>query len=256
MGVTDFVGIVDSKGQRELAVPFSHSMHTHICTGSSTATAYLTADVLSRPNLTVAVSVMTEKILFDSSGSEPRAIGVELSTSPTSTRYCARATREVILCAGAVGSPQLLMLSGVGPAQELQELEIPLVKDLSAVGKNLYDHISSGPLIFRATPGITWDYLNKPFSGAMALIKWLMFGKGPMATLPCTSGAFVRSDDPSLPLRAKDPSTRDAEVKDLTSGPNAPDIELVWFPLIALEGGFRQPPPGVAGITMVSIHGM
>ena len=99
-----------------------------------------------------------------------------------------------------------------------------------------------------------------------------MFGRGPMATLPCTSGAFVRSDDPryvlfsdqsssadfqiSLPLRAKDPSTRDAEVKDLTSGPNAPDIELVWFPLIALEGGFRQPPPGVAGITMVSIHGM
>ena len=139
MGVTDFVGIVDSKGQRELAVPFSHSMHTHICTGSSAATAYLTADVLSRPNLTVAVSVMTEKILFDSSSSEPRAIGVELSTSPTSTRYCARATREVILCAGAVGSPQLLMLSGVGPAQELQELEIPLVKDLSAVGKNLYD---------------------------------------------------------------------------------------------------------------------
>ena len=118
---------------------FLHSTHAHICIGSSTATAYLTTDVLSRPNLTVAVSVMTEKILFDNSGSEPRAIGVELSTSPTSTRYCARATREVILCAGTVGSPQLLMLSGVGPAQELQELGIPLVKDLSAVGKNLSD---------------------------------------------------------------------------------------------------------------------
>lgn len=118
---------------------FAFSMRAHIRLGSSTATAYLTTDVLSRPNLTVAVSVMTEKILFDKSSGEPRATGVELSTSPTSTRYRAMATREVILCAGAVGSPQVLMLSGVGPAQELQELGIPLVKDVPAVGKHLSD---------------------------------------------------------------------------------------------------------------------
>ncbi|KAJ3538326.1 hypothetical protein NM688_g6537 [Phlebia brevispora] len=235
MGVSGFLGMVDEHGQR-----------------SSTATAYLSKDVLARPNLTVAISTMVEKILFDKTGDQPRAVGVELSTSPTSPRYRVTATHEVILSAGAVCSPQILLVSGVGPAKELEILGIPVVKDLSEVGKNLSDHISCGPLNFPTKPGVTWDYLNGPLSGAMALFRWLVFGKGPMATLGTPAGAFVRSDDPNLPLRAKDTALRDDTVKDLTSGPNAPDIEILWAPVLVLDHGLKAPP---AGINVVFVKG-
>lgn len=93
-----------------------------------------------RPNLTVAVNAHVDQILFDQGkDEEPRAIGVLISTSPMSPKYAVRARNEVILSSGAVGSPQLLLLSGVGPAEELSELSIPVVKDLPAVGKNLSD---------------------------------------------------------------------------------------------------------------------
>ena len=83
---------------------------------------------------------MVERILFDTTGTQPRAGGIELSSADLAlSRYRVSATREVILCAGSVASPQLLLLSGVGPASELQALEIPVVKDLPAVGKHLSD---------------------------------------------------------------------------------------------------------------------
>lgn len=82
---------------------------------------------------------MVEKILFDTTGEEPRAVGVELSSSPTSPRYGITATREVILSAGTVCSPQILLVSGVGPAKELEVLGISVVKDLPAVGKHMLD---------------------------------------------------------------------------------------------------------------------
>ena len=99
----------------------------------------MSPDVLSRPNLTVAIKTTVEKILFDESGAEPRAIGVEMSKSPKSPKYCVRAIREVILSAGAVATPHLLLLSGIGPQEELSKVGIKAVKDLSQVGKNYYD---------------------------------------------------------------------------------------------------------------------
>ena len=107
--------------------------------GNSAAVAYLSANVLSRPNLTIAVNTMVEKILFDESGAEPRAIGVEVSKSSKSPKYRVLATREVILSAGAVATPHLLLLSGIGPQEELSKVGIKAVKDLSQVGKNYYD---------------------------------------------------------------------------------------------------------------------
>jgi choline dehydrogenase-like flavoprotein len=95
--------------------------------------------VLKRPNLTVAVTTTVEKVLFDESGSEPRAIGVEVSKSPVSPKYRVRANREVILCGGTVATPHILLVSGIGPQEELSKVGIKVVKDLSQVGKNYCD---------------------------------------------------------------------------------------------------------------------
>ena len=109
-------------------------------TGSSTATAYLDTEVLGRPNLTIATSMTTEKILFTRNNDDvPRASGVQLCASEGAPRYVVRADRGVILSAGAIGSPQILMLSGIGPAAELARLSIPLIRELPQVGQNLFD---------------------------------------------------------------------------------------------------------------------
>ena len=83
------------------------------------------------------MSTHTERILFVSSPDGLKAVGVLISTSRDAPKYAVRASREVLLCAGVVGSPQLLMLSGVGPSEQLQQLKIPAVRDLPAVGQLL-----------------------------------------------------------------------------------------------------------------------
>ena len=107
--------------------------------GSSSSTAYLTADVLKRPNLTISTDAVAEKVIFSTEEGIPRAIGVEVSTSGRMKKYCVRAAKEVILCAGAISSPHLLFVSGVGSQEELELAGVPLVKNLPAVGKHLLD---------------------------------------------------------------------------------------------------------------------
>lgn len=108
-------------------------------TGSSTATAYLTKTSLKRPNLTVGTGALAEKIVFSSENGRPRATGVVLSRSRGGPRYIATARREIIICAGSVNTPQLLMLSGIGPSKHLQDMDIPIVKTMPGVGQNLSD---------------------------------------------------------------------------------------------------------------------
>lgn len=86
----------------------------------------------------MAINAHVDKILFDQSEGSLRAIGIEVSTTPTSPRFRIRATREAVLSAGAVCTPSVLLLSGVGPAADLQKLDIPVVKDLPA-GQYLSD---------------------------------------------------------------------------------------------------------------------
>lgn len=99
----------------------------------STATAFLRT-AMERPNLTVLTSALTNQVLFDGT----RAIGVSFLQNGEQRKAMAR--REVIVCSGAINSPQLLLLSGLGPAEELAAFGVPVIKDLPGVGKNLHDH--------------------------------------------------------------------------------------------------------------------
>jgi choline dehydrogenase len=102
----------------------------------STAVGYL-RPAMKRANLQVVTNALSERILFDGT----RATGVEFRRDGVVTTV--RAAREVILCGGAINSPQLLMLSGVGPRDHLAELGIPVVHHLAGVGQSLQDHYSA-----------------------------------------------------------------------------------------------------------------
>ncbi|KIK53250.1 hypothetical protein GYMLUDRAFT_100419 [Collybiopsis luxurians FD-317 M1] len=234
LGVANFIATLDSKGSR-----------------SSTATAYLTPDILSRPNLFVAISTVVEKVLFEKRGDSVQASGVEISTGRTSPRYRVTARSEVVLCAGAIGTPQLLLLSGIGPAAELKTLDIHTMVDLPAVGKHLNDHISSGSVVFPAKPGHTWDRMRSLPSQMFALFKWLVFGTGPLSAQGAAAAAFVRSDDKCLPYDSK--ASAGVNVQDLTTGPGAPDIELYWLPSIFTNYGFDDVPASLNGISMGAV---
>ena len=103
----------------------------------STALTYVNPN-RHRLNLIIRANVRVRRILFeDTSTGSPRAVGVEVESGGEVFRIEAE---QIVLCAGAIASPQLLMLSGVGPSDELYGLGIPVVKDLPGVGKNLRDH--------------------------------------------------------------------------------------------------------------------
>lgn len=87
----------------------------------------------------MAISTVTEKIIFDDSGSEPRALAVEVSQSAKSPKYRVGARKEIIVSCGVVATPQLLLLSGLGPKEDLAPLDIKVVKDLPQVGRNYRD---------------------------------------------------------------------------------------------------------------------
>ncbi|EIM79461.1 GMC oxidoreductase [Stereum hirsutum FP-91666 SS1] len=220
-GASTFMSFVDGKGGRH-----------------SVANAYLTPSVLARPNLTISVNTYTEKIIFSTTGEDsaegPRAIGVQVSQSRDGRKWRVKAAKEVIVCCGTIATPQLLLLSGLGPSSHLNSLSPPIriIKDLPQVGLNYFDHISAGPLNIRAKPGYTFDYLNGPLSGLNAMVKWLIWGTGPMASLASPGAAFVRSDDERIPFDGR--SSTAVDIRDTTSGPNAPDLEIVWFPVAVL----------------------
>ncbi|KAI0708467.1 GMC oxidoreductase [Earliella scabrosa] len=214
---------------------------------SSTATTYLRKEVRNRPNLTIASRARTERVLFTSGVDGARAVGVQISTTRDGPKYAVRATREVIVCAGTFGSPQLLLLSGVGPSEQLEKLKIPVVRDLPAVGRGLLDHLCTST-VFRARPGWTWDgVVQNPLRSAWTLLRWLTFGTGPMGALCGQAAIFARSDDKRLPYG------RDLPVVNTTSGPKAPDFEFVVFPMAVINYGHAFPPRGNLGISVGAI---
>jgi 4-pyridoxate dehydrogenase len=151
----------------------------------SAATAYL-HPVLSRDNLTIEVNAHVTRIALEGS----RAVGIDYIQN--SARYAARAEREVIVSAGTINSPQLLMLSGIGAAQELELHDIPVRVPLAGVGRNLQDHAAALILYGRNSPGpvarnMRWDRL------ALELGRGCLFGTGFTTDLPGGITAFLKT---------------------------------------------------------------
>ena len=148
----------------------------------SAAVAYL-APVRSRPNLTVHTGAMASRVTFDGR----RASGVTYSMRGKA--YHQPAAREVILSGGAINSPQLLMLSGIGPAGELRRHRIDVVHDAAGVGRNLQDHLDICTLQHCTQP-ITYDRANEP---KMAFDYFLRGHRGAGSSNIAEAGGFWRS---------------------------------------------------------------
>ncbi|KAF7374613.1 hypothetical protein MSAN_00345900 [Mycena sanguinolenta] len=203
----------------------------------SSETAYLTKDVLARPNLKVAIHAQVTRLIFDQVDGATRAVGVEFANSPKGLRYKARARKEVILSAGAIHSPHILMLSGVGPASELQKHGIPVVRDLPGVGANLVDHPVVDMYLRDKKNNSVKILRPKSIFESLALMRevarYKLFGTGMLATNFGESAAFVRSDDPIL----FPPLDFPHKLEDSTSGPASPDLELFCTPMAYKDHG-------------------
>ena len=153
---------------------------------SSAAQAFL-HPALKRANLAVAVKAHVARVRIEGR----RATGVLYRQG--GEEHEARARREVILAAGAVNSPQLLMLSGIGPADELRQVGIVPAIDLPAVGRHLQDHIDC--LVQTEAKLPVTDYKHARPLPALAIgAWWMLFHSGPAARIPIDGGAFLRSD--------------------------------------------------------------
>ena len=153
----------------------------------STAKAYIDR-ARGRPNLEIRTGAHATKLLIEND----QAVGVEYQ-SPAGLRTV-RARREVIVSGGAYGSPQLLQLSGLGPAEHLQAMGIPVVHDMPAVGANLHDHFGMYMSWRCAKPVTLNDLENSWPRKIMAAAMYGLFRSGPMASNGIHAGLFSKSD--------------------------------------------------------------
>lgn len=172
----------------------------------SAAVAFLDP-VKRRPNLHIMTETMTERLLLDGR----RAVGVVARRA--GQRLELHAEREVILSAGAIGSPQLLMLSGIGPADHLRDLGIDVRLDLPGVGGNLQDHPVVS-LVYRTHRAITLDSAETLGN----LLRYFLKRRGPFTSSVCEAGGFARSSLAS----------------------QRPDLQFHFVPAALVEHGFDQ----------------
>ena len=150
---------------------------------SSTAVAYLNP-ARHRPNLTVRTGAQVLRVVVEGG----RAVGVELADAGV-----VRAKAEVILSSGAIGTPRLLLLSGIGPADHLRTLGIPVICDQPGVGSNLQDHLDLF-VIAECTGPHTYDKYAKPHLAALAGLQYLLTRTGPVASSLFETGGFWYAD--------------------------------------------------------------
>ncbi|MFT8897400.1 MAG: GMC family oxidoreductase N-terminal domain-containing protein, partial [Acetobacter sp.] len=188
----------------------------------STAQGYL-KPALKRDNLRVITNAQVLRILFTGS----RAIGVEFAVEGKT--YAVQADQEVIVTSGAIGTPKLLMLSGVGPATHLRERGIDVIHDLPGVGENLQDHFGID-IVAELKNHDSFNKYNKLPWMFWAGLQYAMFNSGPVASNVVEAGAFWYSD------------------KKVSN----PDLQFHFLAGAGAEAGVCSVPKGVSGITLNS----
>lgn len=158
----------------------------------NTAKAFL-RPALKRANLTLWHSAQVNRLCFENDPGTPQCTGVDVTYKGKNVK--AQVMKEVILCAGAIGSPHLLQLSGIGPKTLLEEHGIEVVRELPGVGENLQDHLQIRS-VYRVTNAKTLNAMASTWWGK-AGIGWEYLCKrtGPMSMAPSQLGAFTRSAD-------------------------------------------------------------
>ena len=191
----------------------------------STARAFL-HPALARGNVTL----MTDTLVLRVEVEAGRVVGVRCERGGSTLQL--RATREVILCAGAIQSPQILLLSGIGPASQLQSLGIPVVHDLPGVGRNLHDHLACPVLMSTKNPtsyGISARALPR---GAWNVLQYLIGRRGPFASNVFESVAFLKTRE----------------------GLDRPDVQFVFQPAARPRPSFPLPIGHGYAISPVSLY--
>ena len=151
----------------------------------SAAAAYL-HPAAERKNLTVLTKTLATRVVIE----RGRAVGVEYLRRRK--RYNARAGREVVLAAGAINSPQLLLLSGIGPAADLCGVDVAVRHELPGVGKNLQDHLNIN-VLHRARPRMTLDSKGRGLGPLVPTLQFLLSRNGPATSNVAEAGAFAFS---------------------------------------------------------------
>lgn len=178
---------------------------------------------LKRPNLTVETGCLVKKITFTGN----RATGVAYFNGKE--QRIARADSEVIVTSGAIGTPKVMMLSGIGPAAHLREHGVEVVHDLPGVGENLNDHFGID-IVGELTGHTSLDKYNKPHWAVWAGLQYMLFRTGPITSNVVEGGAFWHSGD--------------------TSG--LPDLQFHFLAGAGAEAGVPGVTPGTSGITLNS----
>ena len=220
---------------QELGIPYNPDFNGEVQAGCgvyqtttrngrrcSAAVGYL-RPVLDRPNLTVETGCLVERITFEGM----RAIGVVYSSGRE--RKLARAELEILVTSGAIGTPKIMMLSGVGPAAHLREHGIDVVHDLPGVGENLNDHFGID-IVAELNGHYSLDKYNKPHWALWAGMEYFMFRSGPITSNVVEGGAFWFADD-SRPV---------------------PDLQFHFLAGAGAEAGVPSVPKGTSGITLNS----
>lgn len=189
----------------------------------SAAVGYL-KPVMGRPNLSVETGCLVHRIVFEGM----RAVGVDYSKGSQMCR--ARADSEVLVTSGAIGTPKIMMLSGVGPAGHLNEHGIAVVADVPGVGENLNDHFGID-IVAELNGHYSLDRYNKWYNAALAGLQYMAFKSGPATSNVVEGGAFWYSGH----------NTNDV-----------PDLQFHFLAGAGAEAGVPSVPPGTSGITLNS----
>lgn len=198
MRVKRGVGDAFVRGATEIGIPFNHDFNGASQEGvgyfqltawkgrrCSASVGYL-KPAKKRPNLKVITNALTRRILFDGN----RASGIEYQQGEK--HRISNADCEVILSAGAINSPQLLMLSGIGDPNHLQEFQIPVLRNLPGVGENLHDHLQIRS-VYSCSVKTLNDEIRNPFYNVLIGLQYILYRTGPMTMAASQIGIFTRS---------------------------------------------------------------